>query len=213
MTSESQTAAGNFFHGFADAFDTFYDGKRSPMMQWIDRRFRSDMFIRYELTFSRLGNLTGKRGIDIGCGSGPYVAEALRRARAEFRDKAFHRVVLVREAVRIDELLVDAHRVAAKLDLRLDPRAVRFARRRRDRRRGVGHSRWPGWGSLPRGRLRAGGHPGGVCGQRAVVPADGFVRHPRAPGDLMLAGAAREERFDGRTEMRLQDVHSFLARC
>ena len=139
--------------------------------------------------------------------------EALRRARAEFRDKAFHRVVLVREAVRIDELLVDAHRVAAKLDLRLDPRAVRFARRRRDRRRGVGHSRWPGWGSLPRGGLGAGGHPGGVCGQRAVVPADGFVRHPRAPGDLMLAGAAREERFDGRTEMRLQDVHSFLARC
>ena len=80
--TESQTAAGTFFHGFADTFDTFYDGKRSPVMQWIDRRFRSDMFIRYELTFSRLGDLAGKRGIDIGCGSGPYVAEALRRQAA-----------------------------------------------------------------------------------------------------------------------------------
>jgi SAM-dependent methyltransferase len=80
--TESQTAAGTFFHGFADTFDTFYDGKRSPVMQWIDRRFRSDMFIRYELTFSRLGDLSGRRGIDIGCGSGPYVAEALRRNAA-----------------------------------------------------------------------------------------------------------------------------------
>jgi SAM-dependent methyltransferase len=80
--TESQTAAGTFFHGFADTFDTFYDGKRSPIMQWIDRRFRSDMFIRYELTFSRLGDLSGRRGIDIGCGSGPYVAEALRRQAA-----------------------------------------------------------------------------------------------------------------------------------
>jgi SAM-dependent methyltransferase len=80
--TDSQTAAGTFFHGFADTFDTFYDGKRSPVMQWIDRRFRSDMFIRYELTFSRLGDLAGKRGIDIGCGSGPYVAEALRRKAA-----------------------------------------------------------------------------------------------------------------------------------
>ena len=45
--------AGDFFHGFADAFDTFYDGKRSPNMQRIDRRFRNDMFARYALTFAR----------------------------------------------------------------------------------------------------------------------------------------------------------------
>ncbi len=77
MTTESKPPPETFFHGFADTFDTFYDGKRSPVMQWIDRRFRSDMFIRYELTFSRLGDLSGRRGIDIGCGSGPYVAEAL----------------------------------------------------------------------------------------------------------------------------------------
>jgi len=75
--------AGTFFHGFADAFDTFYDGKRSPVMQWIDRRFRNDMFARYSLTFERLGDLTGRRGLDIGCGSGPYIAEALRRGAAQ----------------------------------------------------------------------------------------------------------------------------------
>lgn len=75
----NQSQAGTFFDSFAETFDTFYDGKRSPVMQWIDRHYRSDMFARYSLTFERLGDLTGKRGLDIGCGSGPYVAEALKR--------------------------------------------------------------------------------------------------------------------------------------
>lgn len=74
--------AGDFFHGFAQTFDTFYDGKRSVLMQWVDRRWRTDMFVRYALTFERLGDLKGKRGLDIGCGSGPYVAEALKRGAA-----------------------------------------------------------------------------------------------------------------------------------
>jgi 2-polyprenyl-3-methyl-5-hydroxy-6-metoxy-1,4-benzoquinol methylase len=68
-----------FFDSFADTFDTLYDGRRNAVMRWIDRRFRSDMFARYALTFERLGDLTGKRGLDVGCGSGPYVAESLRR--------------------------------------------------------------------------------------------------------------------------------------
>lgn len=76
----SQTGTpGAFFDSFAETFDTFYDGKRSIVMQWIDRRWRHDMFARYALTFERLGDLTGKRGLDIGCGSGPYVAEAIKR--------------------------------------------------------------------------------------------------------------------------------------
>lgn len=79
----NQTQAGTFFDSFADTFDTFYDGKRSVVMQWIDRHYRHDMFARYSLTFERLGDLTGKRILDIGCGSGPYVAEALRRGAGE----------------------------------------------------------------------------------------------------------------------------------
>src|SRR5262249_19225816 len=71
-----------FFDSFAETFDTFYDGKRSRVMQWIDRRYRSDMFARYALTFERLGDLAGKRGLDIGCGSGPAVAEAIKRGAA-----------------------------------------------------------------------------------------------------------------------------------
>ncbi len=76
-------SSGRFFNNFADAFDTFYDGKRSPTMQWVDQRFRRDMFVRFSLTFEFLGDLEGKRVLDIGCGSGPYLVEALKRGAAQ----------------------------------------------------------------------------------------------------------------------------------
>jgi ubiquinone/menaquinone biosynthesis C-methylase UbiE len=72
-------AAAKFFDNFAAAFDTIYDGKRSFLMRSIDRRFRSDMFIRFALTFEALGDLKGKTVLDIGCGSGPYIVEAFNR--------------------------------------------------------------------------------------------------------------------------------------
>ena len=37
------------------------------------------MFERYRLTFERLGDLHGKTVIDVGCGSGPYVIEAIKQ--------------------------------------------------------------------------------------------------------------------------------------
>ncbi|HEX5470428.1 MAG TPA: methyltransferase domain-containing protein [Lacipirellulaceae bacterium] len=81
--NQIQQQAGTFFDRFAETFDTFYDGKRSVMMQWFDRRWRRDMFVRYSMTFERLGDLKGKRGLDIGCGSGPYVAEAIKRGASQ----------------------------------------------------------------------------------------------------------------------------------
>jgi SAM-dependent methyltransferase len=97
----TQPDAGVFFDRFADTFDTFYDGRRTPLMQWIDRRYRRDMFERYSLTFERLGDLRGKRGLDIGCGSGPYVAEALRRGASSVvaLDPALNMLELARQRV------------------------------------------------------------------------------------------------------------------
>lgn len=103
--------SGNFFHSFADVFDTFYDGRRSPMMQWFDRRFRFDMFERYRLTFERLGDLKDKTGLDIGCGSGPYVCEALRRGAKN--------VVAIDAALRMLELArerAEKNKVADRVD-------------------------------------------------------------------------------------------------
>lgn len=68
-----------FFDRFAEVFDTFYEGKRNPWMQFIDRTFRSDIYVRFSRTFDSFGNLDGRTVLDIGCGSGVYVIEALHR--------------------------------------------------------------------------------------------------------------------------------------
>lgn len=70
-------------------------------MQWVDRQFRSDMFIRFDLTFEFLGDLSNKTLLDIGCGSGPYIAEALERGakRAMGIDPAKGMLDLARERV------------------------------------------------------------------------------------------------------------------
>jgi len=76
---EHDNRVSNYFDKAAVAFDTFYDHKRSAFMQWVDRKFRSDIFERYYRTFQSIEPLEGKTIIDVGCGSGPYVVEAARR--------------------------------------------------------------------------------------------------------------------------------------
>jgi len=71
--------AANFFDGFADKFDTLYGGKRNWLMRWLDSKFRSDIYVRFEMTFELLHDFDGKSVIDIGCGSGPYITEAIKR--------------------------------------------------------------------------------------------------------------------------------------
>jgi ubiquinone/menaquinone biosynthesis C-methylase UbiE len=70
---------GTYFSKAAETFDTFYDNKRGPFMRWVDRKYRSDVFVRYEWVFAEIGDAKGKTILDIGCGSGPYSVEAATR--------------------------------------------------------------------------------------------------------------------------------------
>ena len=79
MKSTGGEEAAAFFNGFANRFDTPYDEQRAWPMRWVDRHFRSDMFIQFQRTFEQLGDLTGQSVLDIGCGSGPYMLEADRQ--------------------------------------------------------------------------------------------------------------------------------------
>jgi ubiquinone/menaquinone biosynthesis C-methylase UbiE len=97
MRQESDAA--RFFDSFATAFDTIYDGKRNALMRAVDRHLRSDMFLRFAHTFEAFGDLKGKTVLDIGCGSGPYVVEALNRGASKVTalDPAPNMLALVRE--------------------------------------------------------------------------------------------------------------------
>jgi ubiquinone/menaquinone biosynthesis C-methylase UbiE len=91
--------AATFFNGFAETFDTIYDQKRNVFMRWVDCTFRSDMFIRYALTFEALGQLKESTVLDVGCGSGPYIIEAFKRGacRVTGVDPAPNMLSLVRQ--------------------------------------------------------------------------------------------------------------------
>ena len=89
MTRNSKNVKGhnhkvvNYFDRAAVTFDTFYDHKRTKFMQWVDKKFRSDVFDRYYRTFETLEPLTDKTVLDIGCGSGPYIIEVARRGSSK----------------------------------------------------------------------------------------------------------------------------------
>ncbi|HWF60057.1 MAG TPA: methyltransferase domain-containing protein [Nitrospira sp.] len=97
MSQEPNAAI--FFNSFAETFDTIYDQKRNPFMRWVDGKFRSDMFIRYALTFEALDHLKGSTVLDVGCGSGPYIAESFKRGaeRVTGLDPAPNMLALVRQ--------------------------------------------------------------------------------------------------------------------
>jgi len=81
-TREDSAAVRDYFEGEGLSFDTLYGGRRNVFMRWLDRNFRADIAERFRLTFDAFGDLTGKKVLDVGCGSGPYVVEALARGAA-----------------------------------------------------------------------------------------------------------------------------------
>ena len=121
-------------------------------------------------------------------------------------DGTFLRAVAGR-APHLELMLADLPGVAAQAQLGLNEVAVDFAQAR-----GSGNwSRWPGWGNLSGHGLRAGGHPGGICGVKQpalVVAANGFAVDAGDAGNLALGGVALQQRDDGSALVGFQDIHS-----
>lgn len=79
ISIDKEKKAAVFFDRFSADFDTLYDYQRGAVMRWLDNKFRNGIYERFVKTFEVLGNLEGKTVLDIGCGSGPYIKEALER--------------------------------------------------------------------------------------------------------------------------------------
>ncbi len=78
-STETASTAGRF----AGACQPMHDGRQTPISHWHERRHQQELFERFALTFECLGDVSGKRGLDVGCGSGHYLLEALRRGASQ----------------------------------------------------------------------------------------------------------------------------------
>lgn len=72
-----------FFDRHAQGFDAIYSGKKNLFSRFLDRLLRYDMYERFRRTIAEVGDVRGKRILDIGCGSGRYCAECGRRGAAK----------------------------------------------------------------------------------------------------------------------------------
>jgi len=67
------------FEWDAKNFDAIYRLERSPVSRCFNKMFRKSIFQRYDITFEKAGDVTGKSVLDIGCGSGIYSVDFARR--------------------------------------------------------------------------------------------------------------------------------------
>jgi ubiquinone/menaquinone biosynthesis C-methylase UbiE len=72
-----------YFDRRIDDFDNIYNTGRSGLRAWLDRTLRASVRQRFQLAFDLLGDINGKSVLDVVCGSGRYMFEALRRGTGE----------------------------------------------------------------------------------------------------------------------------------
>ncbi len=109
------------FERDARSFDAIYRLERSPFWRWVNTTFRKAVFERYDITFDQAGDVTEKKILDVGCGSGVYAVDFARRGArrvvgVDFSDKMLelasqeaeqHGVVDRCEFIRADFLELD----------------------------------------------------------------------------------------------------------
>jgi hypothetical protein len=144
--------------------------------------------------------------VDLGFLSGEELEhiEAVGFPNTQLRHKPLDRVVAMRKPMHLDQILVEAHRIAPQTQLRLDPAPVNLTRRldvgsaRRNtglrgpfRHRELLKTRWPGWGSLARIPVKAGGRGGGIC--LPYIAANRLAVHTDPTGNLPLTHTRRQQ--------------------
>ncbi len=88
------------FQNIARRFDDLYDGeRRNAFRRFLDDTLRASIYRRFELTFEHLGDLGGRRVLDVGCGGGRYsvMAHQLGAAHVVGVDFAENMIALARD--------------------------------------------------------------------------------------------------------------------
>ncbi|MEE9552788.1 MAG: class I SAM-dependent methyltransferase [candidate division Zixibacteria bacterium] len=80
MTEDKRNpGAIDYFHRRIQDFDDIYRDDKPGLGNFLNKTIRASVRIRFDLAFEMLGDLTGKKVLDIGCGSGRYMFESVKR--------------------------------------------------------------------------------------------------------------------------------------
>jgi SAM-dependent methyltransferase len=83
MPDERNPGAIDYFHRRIYDFDDIYRTDRTGPMAWLNRILRASVRQRFDLAFDLLGDMTGKSVLDVGCGTGRYMFESVRRGAVD----------------------------------------------------------------------------------------------------------------------------------
>ena len=111
IKKDTMPQVASFWNGIADEFDAIYTGNKSAVGRALDQWLRKDIYQRYDWVMERSGNLAGKEICDIGCGSGRFVTEFVKRGAGHVTG-----VDVAPEMLRLSKQLVAQDGTAEKCD-------------------------------------------------------------------------------------------------
>jgi SAM-dependent methyltransferase len=79
MKKDTMPQVARFWNDIAEEFDTIYSGRKGSLGRFLDRWLRKDIYQRFDWVMDRSGDVRGKQICDIGCGSGRFVTEFVKR--------------------------------------------------------------------------------------------------------------------------------------
>jgi len=82
MKKDNMPQVARFWNDIAEDFDTIYTGRKGAVGRWLDQCLRKDIYQRFDWVMERSGDVTGLEVCDIGCGSGRFVTEFVKRGAA-----------------------------------------------------------------------------------------------------------------------------------
>ncbi len=111
MKKDTMPQVARFWNDIAQDFDAIYTGQKGLIGRTLDRWFRKDIYQRFDWVMERAGDVRGLRICDIGCGTGRFVTEFVKRGAAHVTG-----VDVAPEMIRMSKELVAKDGTAGKCD-------------------------------------------------------------------------------------------------